>query len=151
MNFDRGECLTLSSIQHYTVYPMKTRSFLSVMASASLLVLGCTANAAAPSVTLEEARAALEASSAVVIDIREPSEHATGVAKGARLIPMGLLGKRLGELPKPGTQPLLIICNTQNRSSKIVEQLHAAGFAHARYVQGGMRQWAALGWPMVKP
>ena len=112
--------------------------------------MGCTANASAPSVTLEEARAALEASSAVVIDIREPSEHAT-VAKGARLIPMGLLGKRLGELPKPGTQPLLIICNTQNRSSKIVEQLHAAGFAHARYVQGGMRQWAALGWPMVKP
>ncbi len=130
---------------------MKTRFFLSIVTCASLLLVGCTANAAAPSITLEEARAALDASSAVVIDIREPSEHATGVAKGARLIPMGQLGKRLDTLPKPGTQPLLIICNTQSRSSKIVEQLHAAGFTNASYVHGGMSQWAARGWPMVKP
>jgi rhodanese-related sulfurtransferase len=80
---------------------MKTRLYLSIVTCAGLLLVGSTANAAAPSVTLEEARAALEAPSAVVIDIREPSEHATGVAKGARRIPMGQLGKRLDELPKP--------------------------------------------------
>ena len=131
---------------------MKIYSIASTfLAASTLFILGCTANAAGSSVTLEEARTALDKSSAIVIDIRETSEHATGVAKGARLIPMGQLGKRLNELPKPGEQPLLIICNTQNRSSKIVEQLQAAGFTNASYVQGGMSQWAARGWTMVKP
>lgn len=131
---------------------MKIYSIVSTfLAASTLFILGCTANAAGSSVTLEEARTALDKSSAIVIDIRETSEHATGVAKGARLIPMGQLGKRLNELPKPGEQPLLIICNTQNRSSKIVEQLQAAGFTNASYVQGGMSQWAARGWAMVKP
>ena len=131
---------------------MKIYSIVSTfLAASTLFILGCTANAAGSSVTLEEARTALDKSSAIVIDIRETSEHATGVAKGARLIPMGQLGKRLNELPKPGEQPLLIICNTQNRSAKIVEQLQAAGFSNASYVQGGMSQWAARGWTMVKP
>ena len=131
---------------------MKIRSILfTFLATSTLFILGCTANAAGSSVTLEEARTALDKSSAIVIDIRETSEHATGVAKGARLIPMGQLGKRLNELPKPGEQPLLIICNTQNRSAKIVEQLQAAGFSNASYVQGGMSQWASRGWTMVKP
>lgn len=131
---------------------MKIYSIVSTfLAASTLFILGCTANAAGSSVTLEEARTALDKSSAIVIDIRETSEHATGVAKGARLIPMGQLGKRLNELPKPGEQPLLIICNTQNRSSKIVEQLQAAGFTNASYVQGGMSLWAGRGWTMVKP
>ena len=131
---------------------MKIYSIVSTfLAASTLFILGCTANDAGSSVTLEEARTALDKSSAIVIDIRETSEHATGVAKGARLIPMGQLGKRLNELPKSGEQPLLIICNTQNRSAKIVEQLQAAGFSNASYVQGGMSQWASRGWTMVKP
>lgn len=110
-----------------------------------------SAYAAAPFVTLENARNALEKASTIVVDIREPNEHATGVAKGAKLIPMSQLGKRLKELPKPGTEPILVICNTQNRSSKIVEQLQAAGYTNVSYVNGGMSQWASRGWPMVKP
>lgn len=107
--------------------------------------------AAPPMVSLEDARKALETSSAVVVDIREPSEHATGVAKGAKLIPMSQLGKRLAELPKPGKEPFLVICNTQNRSSGIVGQLQTMGYTNASYVQGGMSQWSMKAWPMVKP
>ena len=58
--------------------------------------------AAPPMVSLDDARKALETSSRVVIDIREPYEHANGVAKGAKLIPMSQLGGRLAELPRPG-------------------------------------------------
>jgi rhodanese-related sulfurtransferase len=131
---------------------MKTRTFLSALACGTLLLASqFNAYAAAPFVSLEGARAALEKSSMLVVDIREPSEHATGVAKGALLMPIAQISKRIGELPKPGAQPFLVICNTQNRSSRIVEQLHAAGYTNASYVKGGMSQWASLGWPMVKP
>ena len=120
---------------------------------ATLLLLGLSleASAQAPFVSLETAKTALEKSSQVVIDIREPDEHATGVAQGARLIPMSQLGKRLAELPPPGKEPFLVICNTQNRSSRVVEQLQAAGYTNASYVKGGMSLWAARSWPMTKP
>jgi rhodanese-related sulfurtransferase len=130
-------------------YEMTPRKFLlAISMGALLLSIQWNASAAALGVPLEAARDALEKSSAVVVDIREPNEYASGVAKGALLIPMSQLGRRLGELPK---QPFLVICNTQNRSSMIVEKLHAAGYTHASYVKGGMSLWASRGWPMVKP
>ena len=130
---------------------MNLRTFLSSLACSTLLLaVGCNANAA-PSVSLEDARDALQKSSMVVVDIREPSEHATGVAKGALLIPMRQVGQRLAELPAPGKEPFLVICNTQNRSSRMVDQLRAAGYTNASFVNGGMSQWSARGWPMVKP
>lgn len=131
---------------------MKLRKFLSTLACGGLLLaLQGAAHAATPSVTLEQARAALEKSSAVVVDIREPDEHASGVAKGALLIPMAQLEKRLGDITKSKTQPILLFCATQNRSSKMAEQLQAAGYTNASYVKGGMSQWSARGWPLVKP
>lgn len=130
---------------------MNLRKFLSTLACGTLLLAtGCSSNAAS-SVSLEDARDALQKSSMVVVDIREPSEHATGVAKGALLMPMRQVGQRLAELPAPGKEPFLVICNTQNRSSRMVDQLRAAGYTNASFVNGGMSQWAARGWPMVKP
>jgi rhodanese-related sulfurtransferase len=120
----------------------------------TVVLIGTTsmnAFAAPPMVSLEDARKALETSSQIVIDIREPYEHANGVAKGAKLIPMSQLGARLAELPKPGKEPFLVICNTQNRSANIVGQLQNMGYTNASYVNGGMSQWARQAWPMVKP
>ena len=131
---------------------MNLKKLFSTLATGTLmLALQGTAFATAPSVTLEAARTALEQSTATVLDIREPSEQTGGVAKGALLIPMGQVSKRLSELPKGDAKPLLVICNTQNRSTKIADQLQAAGYTNVSYVQGGMSQWTSRGWPMVKP
>ncbi len=108
-------------------------------------------NATIPSVTLDDARAALETDSMIVIDIREPHEHATGVAQGAKLIPMSQLGARLAELPKPGAEPFMVMCRTQQRSASIVAQLQSIGYTNASYVHGGMSGWAMNAWPMVAP
>jgi rhodanese-related sulfurtransferase len=43
------------------------------------------------------------------------------------------------------------MCATQNRSAKLAEKLQAAGYTNVSFVQGGMSQWSARGWPMVKP
>ncbi len=102
-------------------------------------------------VELDQGRALLEQRQALVFDIREPKEHATGVADGARLLPMSQLDKRLGEIPNDPAQPVLLICNTQNRSSKVVEAMREAGWTNVRYVHGGMSEWARRGWPMVRP
>lgn len=124
-------------------------------AAATLLaaaLVGCgQSEASTDAVSLETARAEHEAGRAVLIDIREPEEHATGVAAGARLLPMRQLKQRVHEIPTRTDQPVLLICNTQNRSSATLRALRERGYPHVRYVVGGMSEWARRGWPMVKP
>lgn len=104
-----------------------------------------------PAVSLDTARAAHEAGRVTLIDIREPEEHATGVAAGAQLLPMRQLAARLNEIPADPKRPVLLICNTQNRSSAVQRALKERGYHHVQYVNGGMSEWARRGWPMVKP
>ena len=108
--------------------------------------------ASPPVISLDDARSALETDpAAILIDIREPHEHANGVAKGAKLIPLSQLGRRLDELPKPGAEKFMVICATQNRSANVVGQLLQMGYTNASYVHGGMSGWSMRMWPMVKP
>ncbi len=102
-------------------------------------------------VSLDFARAEHEAGRVVLIDIREPSEHATGVAKGVQLLPMRQMSTRLSEIPPADGKPVLLICNTQNRSAATLRALREKGYGHVRYVDGGMSEWARRNWPMVKP
>ena len=117
----------------------------------ALAVFGSAAFADENSVSLEAARAALEAGRAVLIDIREADEHATGVAAGATLLPMSQLGRRLAEIPNDPSKRVLLICNTQNRSSRTLRALRERGFANLRFVEGGMSEWTRRGWPLVRP
>ncbi|MDP2165750.1 MAG: rhodanese-like domain-containing protein [Hydrogenophaga sp.] len=131
-----------------------TRRTLGLLGAAALaLAAGCSADATPDPlrVSLEEGRQLFESHQVVMFDIREPDEHATGVANGARLLPMSQLNQRAGEIPKDPAQPVLIICNTQNRSSNVVQAMQEAGWTNVRYVHGGMSTWAQNGWPMVKP
>ena len=102
-------------------------------------------------VSLDEARAETESGRALLIDIREPVEHANGVAAGAKLLPMRQLGARLAEIPTDSSKPVLLICNSQNRSSAVLRALRERGYGHVRYVQGGMSEWVRRGWPVVQP
>jgi rhodanese-related sulfurtransferase len=125
---------------------------ISVAALASALAARPVHAQGAPtgtSVSLDFARAEQAAGHVTLIDIREPDEHATGVAAGARLLPMSRLGSRLGEIPKD--QPVLLVCNTQNRSSKVAAALRERGYTNVRFVEGGMSEWNRRHWPVVNP
>ena len=78
-------------------------------------------------VTLEQARADHEAGKVMLVDIRETREHKTGVAAGAVLLPMSELPKKQSLLPKNPDQPVLLICNTQNRSQATLKKLKQEG------------------------
>jgi rhodanese-related sulfurtransferase len=128
-----------------------TLNHLGVMALCVLLLQACSPELALPNVSLEQARAEHEAGRVMMIDIRESQEHATGVAQGVVLLPMSQVAQRVAEIPKQTDQPVLLICNTQNRSRAVTEALQEQGFTNIRYVNGGMSEWAKRGWPMVKP
>lgn len=111
------------------------------------------AAAAAPEVIAPEAaRADFEAGRALLIDVREPNEHATGVAAGAKLLPLSQIASRFGEIPANSDKPVYLICNSQNRSAALLKMLRLrSGYDNVSYVQGGMSEWVRRGWPVVKP
>jgi rhodanese-related sulfurtransferase len=133
---------------------LNRRLALSTLAVSALAVVGSAhaqARIDSESVSLDVARKELESGKAVVIDIREPQEHAMGIAPGMRLLPMRQLTSRISEIPADPKQPVLLICNTQNRSSATLKYLREKGYTNVRFVQGGMSEWARRAWPMVKP
>jgi len=129
------------------------RRLLALLLMVGALV-GVGANAGAQAedgVSLQTARELHVAGTAVLVDIREPDEHARGVAAGATLLPMSQLRQRLSEISVDPAQPVLLICNTQNRSSATLKALRLQGYAHVRFVHGGMAEWVRRGWPVVSP
>lgn len=76
----------------------------------------------------------------VLIDVREPSEHRIASIPGARLIPLGELPRRIGELdPQADT---VVHCKSGIRSARACGILRGAGFRRVRNMKGGILAWA---------
>jgi len=76
----------------------------------------------------------------LVLDVREPFEHAIAPFPGARTLPLGQLPARLAELdPKA---EIVAVCHHGQRSLTAARLLRGAGFAHARSLAGGIDAWA---------
>jgi rhodanese-related sulfurtransferase len=133
-----------------SLYFLHGRHFSSAVLLGAVMAL-FSLNVFAQAVPLEQARAEMAAGRAVLVDVREPSEHAQGVAQGARLLPMSQFAARASEVASDKNAPLLLICQTQNRSRNLAETLKAQGYTRVRYVSGGMREWTQRGLPVVKP
>lgn len=70
-----------------------------------------------------------------LLDVRQPEEYREGHLPGARLIPLGELNSRLGELPR--NREIICICHSGSRSVVATRQLSAAGY-NAVNLRGGM-------------
>lgn len=82
-----------------------------------------------------------------ILDVREKDEYQGGHIAGAKLIPLGELGKRLAELPKEGE--ILCVCQSGARSGAAASQLKRAGLT-AINLRGGMMAWRGAGYPVKK-
>jgi len=150
-NSDVKECWRHTS--HFASCGRSCSLMLKLFSLATVMALlsACSSGNEADKVSLQQARVEHEAGRALLIDIRETSEHQTGVAQGAVLLPMSQLAAKQSLIPKNPEQPVLLICNTQNRSKASLAKLKEQGYQNIRYVEGGMSDWASKGWPMVKP
>ncbi|MBV6431205.1 MAG: putative adenylyltransferase/sulfurtransferase MoeZ [Bryobacteraceae bacterium] len=76
----------------------------------------------------------------VLIDVREPHEYQICRIPKARLIPLGELPKRVGELD-PAAE-YIIHCRSGVRSAKACVVLREAGFRSVRNMAGGILAWS---------
>lgn len=79
---------------------------------------------------------------AMLLDVRESVEYQTMHAPSAKLISLGVLDRRLKELPKE--REILVICNSGNRSAQAANLLAREGFKVTN-IKGGMVAWQAAG------
>ncbi|HWC10021.1 MAG TPA: rhodanese-like domain-containing protein [Acidimicrobiales bacterium] len=77
-----------------------------------------------------------------VIDVRQPDEYDTAHVPGARLIPLGEVAARVGEVPTDGT--VYVICQTGARSARATDFLRRQGI-DAQNVAGGTKAWIESG------
>lgn len=75
----------------------------------------------------------------LLIDVREPAEHAIASIPGSTLIPLNKLTDHLAELPKD--REILVHCKMGGRSAKAVSLLLDHGFIHVKNVAGGIDAW----------
>lgn len=101
-------------------------------------------NPAIPSSELK----ALQAQGVTLVDVREPVEHAETHISGAKLIPLGEIERRAGEIDR--RQPVVIMCRSGKRGGQAVAKLEAMGFTGVRNLDGGILAWQAAGLPVAQ-
>lgn len=127
-----------------------------MMVTAAWLVMAGTALAAEiKAISAPDALQAVKKGEVVLVDIRQPEEwKQTGVADGARLIPMrhpeggaGFVRDLLAAAKGDRNAPIALICRTGNRSGATARALSDAGFTHILDVSEGMAgSGAGPGW-----
>ncbi len=98
-----------------------------------------------PTWTVDEVRAYLEKHEPrdyTLLDVRQPEEYSEGHLPGARLVPVGELHERIGELDPE--RPTIVYCRAGVRGANGAGVLMNAGFGKVWNMDGGILAWNGL-------
>lgn len=76
----------------------------------------------------------------VLLDVREPWEHALAKLEGSVLIPLGTLPQALAKLDK--TMEIIAYCHHGMRSADATGFLVQQGFSNVKNLVGGIDAWS---------
>jgi rhodanese-related sulfurtransferase len=83
----------------------------------------------------------------LVLDVRQPDEFRQGHIKGAKLMPLNELYKRMKDLPKG--REIICVCDTGSRSRSAAKILMKEGYT-VFDLTGGMVAWKRAKMPVEK-
>ena len=87
---------------------------------------------------------------ALMVDVREPGEFGAGHILGAKNVPLARIEDGGSDLGKRKDRPLIVYCDTGNRSAKAIAALKKHGFARVMNLSGGLGAWQQAGLPVEK-
>ena len=132
--------------------PVHLTEALRVNMAGGVSVAELLANAAAsvPFMTMQEvkARIAERRNDFVVLDVREKDAFDAGHIPTARHVPRGQLELRVNEVFPDPTQRIVAYCEFGKVSTLAADTLRQMGFAHVAALDGCMKTWRELGYPV---
>jgi rhodanese-related sulfurtransferase len=123
---------------------------LIALGSGGMLAWPILRGANTGSLTAQGAVQLINRERAVVVDVREPEEFATGHVTGAKNVPLGQLEQKLPATVKNKSLPLLLICATGARAQRAVTTARKLGYEQAQAVAGGLKSWKDANLPVEK-
>lgn len=90
----------------------------------------------------------MKATKATLIDVREPSEFATGYIEGFVNVPVRTLLKS-DKLPTDKTAPIIITCASGHRGMMSMMALQLLGYTNVKNISGGVNAWKAANLPIA--
>ncbi len=95
-----------------------------------------------------ELRAMLADGAALLVDVREPAEFATGHIEGAVNLPLSSFSP--GDVPDAGGRTVVLQCAGGKRSGMALDRCAGARAAIDTHLAGGIGAWKAAGFPLVR-
>ena len=86
---------------------------------------------------------------AVLIDVSESAEYASGHVAGSKNVPLASL-ETSDDLPKNKALPLVLVCTTGARAARAAGTLKKRGFDQTRVLAGCLRAWREANLPVEK-
>lgn len=83
---------------------------------------------------------------AYLLDVRTLGEYTQKRIKGAHLIPIDQVEKRINEIPK--NRPIIVYCETGVRSSLVGRYLDRLGYQDVSNLSQGIMGWQVRGYPI---
>jgi rhodanese-related sulfurtransferase len=87
---------------------------------------------------------------AIVVDVSEKEEFASGHIGGARNVPLNQLEQRLPETVKNKAVPVLLVCPNGARANRALGVAKKLGYDKAQVLAGGLRAWKDANLPVEK-
>jgi molybdopterin/thiamine biosynthesis adenylyltransferase/rhodanese-related sulfurtransferase len=90
-----------------------------------------------------------QAGGALLVDVREDNERASGMPTGALGLSRGFLELRIEQAEPDHGRDILLLCGSGQRSLLAAEALQRMGYRNVSSVAGGMAAWKVAGLPIV--
>jgi len=120
------------------------------LASGAMLFWPVLKGATGGALTPQAAVQLINREKAVVIDICEVDEFATGHVGGAKNIPLAQFEDKLPGAVKNKALPLILVCKSGARSKRALGIAKKLGYAQAQSLNGGMNAWRTANLPVEK-
>lgn len=87
----------------------------------------------------------LDRDNVLLVDVREPAEHAGEKISGSVLLPLSKFDP--AQIPSNPDKKLVLYCRSGNRSAQAAQKLFAAGFTDVTHLSCGIGDWKEHGLP----
>ena len=87
---------------------------------------------------------------ALVVDVRDQGEYGAGHILGAKNWPLDHIDERGGEAARRKDKPVIVYCDTGDRTPKAAAALRKLGFTRVVNLSGGLPAWQQAGLPVEK-